>query len=268
MYWLISTNEHIFIIEPITNFHIFFRESDDRYITRIRSPSPERPRWTNRDQLAYQNRSLDRGMGRYIQEAISNENYPPNNQQMPHLNGFSSLSQATRSLREAAGLPLAGGRRLPNPPPESQRAVMMPQPHTPLPYNQKPERLSTRNRRLPQIPTSSTSGHMANGGSHTLTSSIFGFAKKLTNVATSSIAHSASATTATLSNGIRGGFPNQTGRHRLPAIPTMRTSQSFINGGNQQQRRPGRGAKLPAIPGAGRRQLPGGFHSRSLGKAT
>ena len=32
-------------------------EADDRYITRLRSPSPERPKWTNRDMMAYQNRS-------------------------------------------------------------------------------------------------------------------------------------------------------------------------------------------------------------------
>ena len=47
---------------------------------------------------------------------------------------------------------LISGRRLPLPPPESQKPVSMPLPATPLPLSQKTVSLSTRNRKLPQVP--------------------------------------------------------------------------------------------------------------------
>ena len=60
----------------------------------------------------------------------------------------------TAALRERIGLPLlAAGRRLPKPPLEGQRALNIPLfPRRPHPQSQKPERLTTRNRRLPKIP--------------------------------------------------------------------------------------------------------------------
>jgi hypothetical protein len=47
---------------------------------------------------------------------------------------------------------LLSGRRLPQPPPEFQKPVSMPVPNTPLPLSQKTISLSTRNRKLPQVP--------------------------------------------------------------------------------------------------------------------
>ena len=79
----------------------------------------------------------------------------------------------TAALRERIGLPLlAAGRRLPRPPLEGQRAMNIPAfPRRPLPHTQKPERLTTRNRKLPKIPNplsgvefkSGTAGTQFNG---------------------------------------------------------------------------------------------------------
>ena len=176
---------------------------------------------------------------------------------------------------------------MPKPPPESQRAVPMPHPITPLPMNQKPERLSTRNRRLPQIPSSTATGAGAHQQQpHTasnLTSSIFGLAKKFTSGVTTAAVATMSHNTTTVSS-LSGHRPSV---RQFPTAPPrnsmMRASNSFGAGplGGQQHtlRRSGRGARLPMIPGgptplpppsaAGggtRRQLPsrGQFQSRSL----
>ena len=126
---------------------------------------------------------------------------------------------------------------------------------------QKTEKLTTRNRRLPQIPSGPGQQQQplphGNGSAQGLTNSLFGFAKKLTTVATT-----------------------PTTQH---AQSVMRTSQSFTLPPLSRvgPKRPGRGAKLPQVPqgglppqampqnGAGncsRRQLPNrdGYYSRSL----
>ncbi len=196
----------------------YHREADDRYITRLRSPSPERPRWTNRDMLSYQNRSLDRGMvgpGHY-----GNSNgFPPGGMgpgppPPGHLDGgpmgpgppgpasgppgpfqrlgggiggrngdiMRNLDRATLALREAAGIPTTGGRLLPKPPPEAQKPVSMLQPTTPLPLNQM-GRLSRGNRKLPQIPANANRNGAIPGAGPAPTSAISnlfgGFAKKM-----------------------------------------------------------------------------------------
>jgi hypothetical protein len=291
-------------------------EADDRFITRLRSPSPERPRWTDRDMMAYQNRSLDRGMrvGFYDDMAVPHHlpdfalaggrlpppplpllPLPPDLMLPPMRPATSALTDTTSmsrrplvsamagepqpslvaALRERIGLPLLSGRRLPKPPPERNAALSMPQPTTPLPYNQKP-----RNRKLPKIPNPlAVAGLTANMGGgatpgNTLTTSLFGFAKKLTSATSPSSHHP----------------PTTFGRQRQEV--TMKNSQSFTgsaftgsaavaNGGmghrhhhhqqqqqQQQQHQQGRlSRKLPAVPRiVGRRQLPdrSGYHSRSL----
>ena len=278
----------------------YHREMDDRHITRLRSPSPERPRWTNRDMLASQNRSLDRGMEKYFQQNFSTvEGAHPMGQSMGYdvqlpmqpLHGTALNGFATNALREASGIPAAGGRRLPKPPPATQRAVFMPNPNTPLPINTKPERLSTRNRRLPQIPSSSAI--FGTNPTGTLTNSLFGFAKKLTSgpQPTQQQQHQQPEQPNRHLPTQNGFFSKFTGaqQQNVPVFPTapplkrtLPNSHSFGGGVNPiiggsspgQLRRSGRGAKLPMIPGTGpmapnapvKRQLPnrGGLFSRSL----
>ena len=193
---------------------------------------------------------------------------PPHGGQQPSL---------TAALRERIGLPLlAAGRRLPRPPLEGQRAVVIPQfPRAPLPQSQKPERLTTRNRRLPRIPnplsavtgagSAAAAAASASGGGNALTTSLFGFAKKLTTAATPLSHHP----------------PTPFGQQRQEVA--LKNSQSISGGGlsgppsrrrpTAQGRPPGRGAKLPSVPKIGgddaarpRRQLPdrAALYSRSL----
>ena len=233
----------------------YHREMDDRQIHRLRSPSPERPRWTNRDMLSYNNRSLDRGMERYMMT-----NGPHSTSSLPRI----GVDSTARALGEAWGIPVAAGRKLPKPPPEAQRAVLMANPNTPLPLNQKPERLSTRNRLLPQIPSST---NVIATTTNTITNSIFGFAKKLTG------SHQTHQQQQQPLHMQQQRF--QQGQQRvLPTAPPlnrsnnmMRPSQSFGNS-PQTLRKSGRNAKLPMIPNAAaagnnRRHLPQ-FFSRSL----
>ena len=178
----------------------------------------------------------------------------------------------TAALRERIGLPLlAAGRRLPRPPLEGQRAMNIPSfPHRPLPHTQKPERLSTRNRRLPKIPNPLSGVEFKSSGSavasaaasnaNTLTTSLFGFARKLTTAGTPLSHHP----------------PTPFGQQRQEVA--LKNSQSIsgglsVGGGPPrpaQGRPPGRGAKLPSVPKIGaphrRRQLPdrGALYSRSL----
>ncbi len=299
----------------------YHRETDDRYITRLRSPSPERPRWTNRDMMAYQNRSLDRGVGglfhqRRLQEEEEHDDFyrrydhnriaplqsqpqpqpqPQAQQQKTHPATAAAVaipngrvSNDVKALREAAGLPAAAGRRLPQPPPEAQKAVFMSAPHSPLPSNQRIERLSTRNRRLPQIPTSAAQAASAGAGElNTITNSFFGFAKKIGHAATAITTPSQPHPPHNWSVGrqqqqhqlqppppqqqqqqqtvFHGQQPQQQqqqpgffGRltQHFPTAPPLKSSQSFNNTvpqrqqqqQQQQQRRPGRGAKLPQVP--------------------
>eukprot|EP00094_Tigriopus_californicus_P003244 TCALIF_03120-PB protein Name:"Similar to cac Voltage-dependent calcium channel type A subunit alpha-1 (Drosophila melanogaster)" AED:0.11 eAED:0.11 QI:85/0.68/0.56/1/0.86/0.86/30/131/2029 len=244
----------------------YHRDADDRQITRFRSPSPERSRWTSsRDQVPCQNRSLDRGMGGFQEGAkvsfnldLNRELPPPpspfdnfGNQQSQ---GFSSLSsRATAAFRAAAGFSRnSSGRRLPQPPPEVQKAMPMPLPVTPLPQNIKPERLSTRNRRLPMIPSDHVNGgtmaHNHSGYNQSITNSIFGLAKKLTNSSRDS-------------NGInsRHRIMDQHDHNFSMGPNQLRNSTSFNNQFGVRSR-PGRGAILPTVPTAevmpGRRTLP------------
>ena len=73
--------------------------------------------------------------------------------QTQRLNGYltetgRNLSQPSLAINRLVGA--ATGRRLPQPPPESQPTLGLPMPNTPLPMSQKPVALSTRNRKLPQ----------------------------------------------------------------------------------------------------------------------
>ena len=73
--------------------------------------------------------------------------------QTQRLNGYltetgRNLSQPSLAINRLVGA--ATGRRLPQPPPESQPTLGLPMPNTPLPMLQKPVALSTRNRKLPQ----------------------------------------------------------------------------------------------------------------------
>lgn len=247
----------------------YHREADDRQITRFRSPSPERPRWTgNREQVPYQNRSLDRGMGGFHEGAKVSFNLDLNRELPPpppspfdnignrQSQGFSSLSsRATAAFRAAAGFSgrsNGAGRRLPQPPPEGQKAMPMPLPATPLPQNVKPDRLSTRNRRLPMIPSDhnvngGTMGHNHSGNNQSITNSIFGLAKKLTSSRDS--------------NGINSGhrIMNQHD-HNLAMGPNLLRNSTSFNNQFGVRSRPGRGAILPTVPTAevmpGRRTLP------------
>lgn len=262
----------------------YHREADDRFITRLRSPSPERPRWTDRD-LLY-NRSLDRDMmmmgGPDDEEEYYDDGPMPIELPLPasmttattstpaltHRRGLPSSAAAmsmmaasnlASNLRESIGLPGSAGRRLPQPPPEAQGAMMMPHPHKPIPGTQnRPERLTTRNRILPQIPLA------APATSSSLTNSLFGFAKKLTGN-TPTTHHPPPLPGAAAQPPPAGGRMGLRGAATAAATAAsmMRSSQSF----NQGPPRPGRGAKLPPVPmGNKRRQLPdrSGFYSRSL----
>ena len=176
----------------------------------------------------------------------------------------------TAALRERIGLPLlAAGRRLPKPPFEGQRPMNIPVfPHRPLPHTQKPERLTTRNRRLPKIPNplsgvefksgSTAAAAAAAANANSLTTSLFGFAKKLTTAGGTPLSHHP---------------PASFGQQRQD-VAGLKNSQSVSGGLSARQaaqsRPPGRGAKLPSVPKIGaphrRRQLPdrGALYSRSL----
>ena len=181
----------------------------------------------------------------------------------------------TAALRERLGLPglLAAGRRLPKPPLAGQRAMNIPSfPQRPLPHTQKPERLTTRNRRLPKIPNPLSGAEFKSAGAagaaasaaaanaNNLTTSLFGFARRLTGTP---LGHhhppeepfgGPPPPGLKSSRSISGGLSAAAGRAPLPA----------------QGRPPGRGAKLPSVPKIGaphrRRQLPdrGALYSRSL----
>ena len=235
------------------------READDRYITRLRSPSPERAHWMQ-DRSAtigyyshldtkpppigslYQNRSLDRKF-------------------IPSLYEYSSAVPplAPRAMA-ASGLGGQGGRRLPQPPPEAQKALAMPLPNTPLPMSQKPVALSFRNRKLPRLPTSQPT----NVGIGVPVQSRMAQQKPQAAV------RGSRSFNMPFGSLFGGGGGQANGNLRQQGVPPVGRS--------------GRGAKLPVVPGtvpantglfpslfanrsaANRRQLPerSGPHSRSL----
>ena len=183
----------------------------------------------------------------HLNHSMSHHQFDPPAARSSNLNQAKLTKKATAALRAATGFPTAGGRRLPQPPPEGQRAMSMPMPNTPLPINQRPDRLSTRNRKLPQIP-----GQMpgVNGSASGLTGSLFGFAKKLTGTTP------------------QHGHPPPMGPNGLMAGRAGYNTNSLPGSAKAGRRgRPGRGAVLPSVPSVpGRRTLPdrAGAHSRSL----
>ncbi|XP_040581847.1 voltage-dependent calcium channel type A subunit alpha-1 isoform X6 [Lepeophtheirus salmonis] len=193
---------------------------DRRVLRRMRSPSPERkakiPEFP-----PYQNRSLDR--------------------KFSGIRNF-SIEKTASDLRNWSRM--AGpGRRLPQPPPESQKAVKLSQPAQALPVSQKPVPLSTRNRKLPQVPKTpgmdnikTTSRGDDNKGSFSF-SSILQSASKLTN--TFGAGHH-------MNGNIQNLHPHSHHQHQ-----TSRGGTS-------------RGAKLPVVPPIRRRILPDSLMSRHV----
>lgn len=268
-----------------------------------RTPSPHMDRAAK--MAAFQHHSLDRNF-RGLSDMVGHRHRDfsataniitwlvlPQGMAQPRGRLHSTLSQSTLALREAAGIPLAGGRRLPKLPQESQKPLFLPQPQTPLPLSQKPERLSTRNRRLPQIPVSAAqNAHLTTTAAATTASSssfftnpIVSLARRLTGSMGAPHGTPAATTINNSAAGVKGtsfveARPMQNHGFQLPAAPpvTLRSSQSFNNAVGSHvsagTRRPGRGAKLPAVPTQAsgnstlqqnhRRRLPerGGFQSR------
>lgn len=246
------------------------REDESRHIMRMRTPSPQRtqqpwdpniglphsidvaaPYYRTASAAAtqhapalgamFQNRSLDRsaifgtgarrGLNNYLSESGRN------------------WSQPSLAINRLVGA--ATGRRLPQPPPESQKPLAMPMPNTPLPMNQKPVALSFRNRKLPQVPANANS---AVGGGPTLASTY-----------TTSVTKTRTSVKSSKS-------------FNLPfASAFMATDRNQPSAARGGPNRISRGAKLPVVPGTqpagvsgffgsitGRRQLPDRGQSRSL----
>lgn len=153
-------------------------------------------------------------------------------------------------MNQMTGMGGLGGRRLPQPPPEAQKAMAMPLPNTPLPMSQKPISLSTRNRRLPRVPSSQAQSQFPSVGV---------------------------GVPAPGSSGVGGRMPSAAGKQNV------RNSRSFnmpfgsifgLGSGNNGTMmgnghippRTGRGAKLPVVPGtvpANTGFMPSLFGSRS-----
>jgi hypothetical protein len=101
----------------------------------------------------FQNRSLDRSVMHGTGARRGLDNYRSESGR-----NWSQPSLAINRLIGSATGGVGGGRRLPQPPPESQKPLAMPLPNTPLPMNQKPVALSFRNRKLPQVPANANFG--------------------------------------------------------------------------------------------------------------
>ena len=135
-------------------------------------------------------------------------------------------SQPDLHPTRSAASGLLSGRRLPQPPPEFQKPVSMPVPNTPLPISQKLVPMSTRNRKLPQVPKN-MNGHSLNTNNGPTPKS--SWASKVRSSKSFNLPFSSSfAGVATAAQRSTGGVP-RTGRGaKLPVIPGSVHGQSMM----------------------------------------
>jgi len=162
--------------------------------------------------------------------------------QTQRLNGYltetgRNLSQPSLAINRLVGA--ATGRRLPQPPPESQPTLGLPMPNTPLPMLQKPVALSTRNRKLPQVPANANLGV---GGGPSLT--------QAQNTMTTSVTKTRPSVRSSRSFHLPFASAFGAGGGNNPTQQQPGHAHGAMSSLSNRTTKSGRGAKLPVVPGS------------------